>query len=104
MEDAPSDETIKEIENDFGYKLSGSYIELMQSQNGGIPLSSCFPTTARASWAEDYVAISGIFGIGKKNSSLLCGELGSQFMIEEWEYPDIGIYFGDCSSAGHDMI
>lgn len=25
-------------------------------------------------------------------------------MIEEWEYPDIGVYFGECPSAGHDMI
>lgn len=104
VEDAPSDETIKEIENDLGYKLPGSYIELMQSQNGGIPLNSCFPTTERTSWAEDHVAISGIFGIGKKKIYSLCGGFGSRFMMEEWEYPDIGIYFGDCPSAGHDMI
>jgi hypothetical protein len=25
-------------------------------------------------------------------------------MIAEWGYPDIGIYFGNCPSAGHDMI
>lgn len=25
-------------------------------------------------------------------------------MIDEWGYPEIGIYFGDCPSAGHDMI
>ena len=25
-------------------------------------------------------------------------------MISEWGYPPIGIYFGDCPSAGHDMI
>ena len=24
--------------------------------------------------------------------------------MEEWEYPDIGIYFADCPSAGHDML
>ena len=32
------------------------------------------------------------------------GEIGSQFMIDEWGYPDIGIYICDCPSAGHDMI
>ncbi|TOF94568.1 SMI1/KNR4 family protein, partial [Vibrio parahaemolyticus] len=33
-----------------------------------------------------------------------CGDLGSQFMMQEWGYPNIGIYFGDCPSAGHDML
>ena len=30
--------------------------------------------------------------------------LGSQFMIDEWEYPAIGVAICDCPSAGHDMI
>ena len=55
-------------------------------------------------WAEDHVAITGIFGIGREKSCSLCGELGSQFMIDEWEYPAIGVAICDCPSAGHDMI
>jgi hypothetical protein len=30
--------------------------------------------------------------------------MGSQFHIDEWGYPPVGIYFADCPSAGHDMI
>ena len=30
--------------------------------------------------------------------------LGSQFMIDDWEYPAIGVAICDCPSAGHDMI
>ena len=76
----------------------------MKNQNGGIPKKSAFHTVERTSWAEDHVAVSGILGIGRKKTYSLCGELGSQFMIDEWGYPDIGIYFADCPSAGHDMI
>lgn len=34
----------------------------------------------------------------------LCGEIGSQFMIDEWGYPAIGVAICDCPSAGHDMV
>ena len=40
----------------------------------------------------------------QEKSCSLCGELGSQFMIDEWEYPAIGVAICDCPSAGHDMI
>jgi hypothetical protein len=104
VEDVPTEDTIRAIENELGYKLPVSYIELMKSQNGGIPKNTCFPTTQATSWAEDHVAITGIMGIGHSRVYSLCGELGSQFMIDEWGYPAIGIYICDCPSAGHDMI
>jgi hypothetical protein len=25
-------------------------------------------------------------------------------MIDEWEYPEIGIYISDCPSAGHELV
>lgn len=76
----------------------------MRHQNGGIPKRQAFPTIERTTWAEDHVAVSGIFGIGREKPFSLCGSIGSQFMIEEWGYPEIGIYFADCPSGGHDMI
>ena len=104
IEDPPSEQLIKGIEEELGYNLPNSYIELMMTQNGGIPLNQCFPTKEPTSWAEDHVTISGIMGIGMEKTYSLCGELGGKFMMEEWGYPEIGVYFGDCPSAGHDMI
>jgi len=96
-------ELLASVEHALKYKLPASYVALMQTQNGGIPkrTNHC---TEPTSWAEDHIAITGILGIahGKENS--VCGEFGSQFWIDEWGYPPIGVYFADCPSAGHDMV
>ncbi|MGI4870611.1 MAG: SMI1/KNR4 family protein [Janthinobacterium lividum] len=101
---APSPELIASLEAELGYKLPASYIGLMQERNGGVPRNTCFPTTEPTSCADDHVVISGILGIGRTKANSLGGEFGSQFMIEEWGYPDLGVYICDCPSAGHDMI
>ena len=104
ISDPPSDELIASVEKELGYKLPAAYIWLMKQHNGGIPVNTCYPCDEPTCWAEDHVAITGIFGIGREKSCSLCGELGSQFMIDEWEYPAIGVAICDCPSAGHDMI
>lgn len=101
---SPTSIMIAKVQDSLGYSLPRAYIELMRLQNGGIPKKTAFPTTTATSWAENHVAIDGIMGIGDSKSYALCGELGSQFKITEWGYPPIGIYFGNCPSAGHDMI
>jgi len=104
VSEPPTDELIASIEEELGYKLPASYICLMKQHNGGIPKNTCFPTEESTSWAEDHIAITGIMGIGREKEYSLCGSLGSQFMIDEWEYPAIGVAICDCPSAGHDMI
>ncbi|MEM6758664.1 MAG: SMI1/KNR4 family protein [Pseudomonadota bacterium] len=91
-------------EEELGYTLPQSYVDLMQGQNGGLPRLTCHPTRHPTSWADDHVAITGISAIDRQPSYSLCGELGSQFMMDEWGYPPIGVYFADCPSAGHDML
>lgn len=95
---------ISDIEQQLGYTLPAAYIELMSTQNGGAPRNTCVPTAHPTSWADDHVAITCLFGIGRQKAYSLCGDLGSRFMMNEWDYPNIGVYIGDCPSAGHDMI
>lgn len=104
VEAPPTTEMIASIEEELGYKLPADYIWLMQQQNGGVPVNTCFPTAMPTSWAEDHVAITGIMGIGREKTYSLCGSLGSSFMLEEWGYPNIGVVIADCPSAGHDVI
>ena len=104
VSEAPSGGMIDEVEKELGYKLPSSYVFLMKQHNGGIPFNTDFPTNEPTSWHEKHIAISGIMGIGKKKSHSLCGQLGSRFMIEEWEYPNIGVAICNCPSDGHDMV
>ncbi len=99
-----SDIDVASVEKELGYKLPKSYIALMATQNGGIPKRTNHRTSERTSWAEDHVAITGIFSIGRDMTCSLCGEFSTSFWVEEWGYPPIGIYFADCPSAGHDML
>lgn len=104
VDESPSDELIASLEAELGYKLPASYIEMMRLQNGGTPEKDCSPTTERTSWANDHICITGIMGIGRTKPYSIGGEFGSKFMIEEWGYPDTGIYICDCPSGGHDMV
>ena len=99
-----TDDLVSSIETELGHKLPTAYVELARIQNGGIPRRTNHRTSERTSWAEDHVAITSIYAIGRSKTYGLCGEIGSQFMIDEWGYPPIGVYFADCPSAGHDML
>lgn len=92
------------VERRLGYRLPAAYGALMQYQNGGIPLRTRHRTHEPTTWADNHIAITGIYAIGDAKPCSLCGTFGSQFWIDEWGYPPIGIYFADCPSAGHHML
>lgn len=100
----PSEELISAVEKELGYKLPASYISLMKQHNGGLVTKTAFRTSKSTSWAMDHIAITGIMGIGSEKTYSICGDLGSEFMIDNWEYPAIGIAICDCPSAGHDLV
>lgn len=90
--DTPSEEAVNRAEANLGYKLPKSYVEFLKIQNGGTladAYAGCWLTT--------------IYGIGPNADSYNGLEDMFENWIEEWEYPNIGIPFGETQSAGHDM-
>lgn len=104
FEAPPDDDLVRSVEAELGLRLPASYIGLARAHNGGHLARSAHATSQPTTWASDHVAVTSLAAIGRTASFSLCGELGSRFWVEEWGYPDIGIYFADCPSAGHDMI
>lgn len=90
--DALTDEAIQRAEKSLGYKLPKSYIELLKVQNGGVIDNKYYE-----SW------LTVIYGIGPTKDSFNGLEEMFENWRDEWEYPDIGIPFGETQSAGHDM-
>ncbi len=87
-----TDSQIKRAEEKMGYPIPPSYKELLEFQNGGM-----ISDDLDESW------ITAIYGIGPEPDS----DYGLESMFDnwkdEWEYPDIGIPFGETQTAGHDM-
>lgn len=92
------DELLKSIEEELGYKLPASYVELMRKHNGG-SLKRC-----RLDIGNTYTILDVLFGIGREKEDSICGKYGTKFWLEEWGYPDIGVAIADTESAGHEMI
>ncbi|QYJ04858.1 SMI1/KNR4 family protein [Nocardioides panacisoli] len=104
FESTPAASLIQSIETELGVRLPEAYVALARQHNGGHLARDAHRTDTPTTWAEDHVGVTSIAAIGHTAPFSLCGGLGSTFWISEWGYPDIGVYFADCPSAGHDMI
>lgn len=104
VDEPPTHSLVAAVEVELGYRLPAAYVVLAAYQNGGVPVCTAHYTSEPTSWASDHIAISGIYSIGNAKPRSLCGAFDSKFWIAEWGYPDIGVYFADCPSAGHDML
>lgn len=88
----PSEEVIARAEETMGYRLPESYRQLLAFQNGGL-----IHEDLDESW------LTVIYGISPDPDCGLGLEWAYDNWKNEWEYPDIGIPFGETQSAGHDM-
>lgn len=103
-EAAPSDEQIAAIEQELGFRLPDAWVELARMHNGGAVERSCYPMSEPTSWADDHIAITGIYAMGRSVRYSLFGEFGWTFMRDEWGYPSWGVGIADTPSGGHDII
>ena len=87
-----TEELIRRAEETMGYKLPASYRELLEYQNGGV-----------INDALDEAWLTEIYGISPDPDNFEGLEAMFDNWKNEWEYPDIGIPFGETASAGHDM-
>ncbi len=87
-----TEELIKRAEKKMEYRIPDSYRELLEYQNGGV-----ISEKLDESW------LSAIYGISEDPENFYGLENMFENWKEEWEYPDIGIPFGETASAGHDM-
>ena len=90
--DKLTDELVSRAEETIGYKLPESYKELLRFRNGG-----AINDALDESW------LSAIYGISTDPDEFNGLENMFDNWKNEWEYPDIGIPFGETQSAGHDM-
>ncbi|MEO7719291.1 MAG: SMI1/KNR4 family protein [Capsulimonas sp.] len=91
-----TDEMLGSAERKLGYKLPETYINALLEKNGGYLALDAFPTDRPTNYAPDHVSCSGLFGIGGDDG--VDSVTRSQYLIGEWDYPDVGIVFW---SEGH---
>lgn len=89
-------DVVTQAEKTLGYKLPQSYVDVLHEKNGGYLARSAFPTDRPTNWANNHVSCDVLMGVGCEDG--IDGETGSQYLIEEWEYPDTGVVI---SSDGH---
>ncbi|RAJ81917.1 SUKH superfamily protein [Chitinophaga dinghuensis] len=100
----PTADEIAAIEKELGYKLPAAYIALMQSHNGGILSYNSINIIPAQDQTSGGLDITGIMSIGHTMRYSLGGYYGSKFWMQEWGYPDTGIYFGTTGFGGHALV
>jgi hypothetical protein len=99
-----TDELVSAAEESLGVRLPSSYIDLLKERNGGVPILRCIRTEAPTSWAPDHIEITAIRGVSGEWGIDAEGGPGSRYLIQEWDYPDIGVVLCQMPSGGHDAV
>jgi len=93
---------IQQTEARLGRKLPSAYVDLLRERNGGYLERRCVRCNRATSWAPDHVCITSLLGVGYPDG--IDGAFGSEYLVREWSYPDIGVVLFATPSAGHDTL
>ena len=95
-------ELIQGAETRLGVRLPAAYKNLLSERNGGSPRRRCFMTDFETSWAPGFFEISALLGVGGERG--IDGDMGSDYLVGEWDYPDIGVVICVTAAAGPDTV
>jgi hypothetical protein len=97
-----TDAMVAAAERSLGYTLPQSYLRLLRAKNGGVPKRQCCPTNG-THWSDNHIRVTRICGIGG-TWGIDSDEFGSRHMIEQAGFPEVGIFVGLTTTAGHDGV
>lgn len=100
----PDDAIVCSIEEELGYSLPLSYVELMRVQNGGYPVNTHFVLPDSPETEQHHLCLDSFFGIGRIKPYSLCGEMGQKLIFDEWGYPNDGVYIGRFLGGYHNLL
>ncbi len=101
----PDLRVIRSVQDELGFKLPDTYIELMKMHNGGMVNRCWYPISFPAETYADYIQITHLLGIGREANYSLCGRFGSKFLLEgKGEIETAGIAFANCISPSRAIL
>ena len=90
---------IRSVQEELGFKLPDTFVELMKMHNGGMVNRCWYPIRYPAETYADYIQITHLLGIGREADYSLCGRFGSKFLLDGKEGVEkAGIAFANCIS------
>ncbi|MFB8376249.1 SMI1/KNR4 family protein [Paenibacillus taichungensis] len=94
----PTEEQVEAVEEQLVFKLPKFYVNMMKLHNGGVPHYRYFPVSQAENAGKIHIEILNILGVGREKAHSLCGQAGSRVIIEQGDYPEIGVILCQCPS------
>ncbi|MBR3928114.1 MAG: SMI1/KNR4 family protein [Clostridia bacterium] len=101
----PDQRMIRSVQEELGFKLPDTFVELMRMHNGGMVNRCWYPINFPAETYADYIQITHLLGIGRDAYYSLCGRFGSRFLLEgRGDFEKAGIAIANCISPSRAIL
>ena len=101
----PDLRAIRSVQEELGFRLPDTYVELMKMHNGGMVNRCWYPINFPAETYSDYIQITHLLGIGRDANYSLCGRFGSRFLLEgKGDLEKAGVAFANCISPSRAIL